>query len=107
MGHWISATPEGVEALLAAACEGMHPVHRGCFDALRVPLRIVPVVAHPGESVVVVAEHEGKLLYWSDIEAGWELQFPTSEGGIEDRGRNQFALSHLMWQLFGDPEKFA
>jgi hypothetical protein len=92
-----------VEALLERAVAGLHPAHRPLFAAMRVPLRSVPVAAHPGQRVFVVAEHEGRILYWSDIEDGWELELPDSDGGIADRGTSQFELSHLMWQLFGDP----
>ena len=71
---------------------------------MRVPLRAVPVAACAGEMVIVVAEHDGKILYWSDVEGGWELERPTAEGGIRCRGCSQFELGHIMWQLFGDPE---
>ena len=98
-------THEEIEALLTEEIDRLHPMHRDRFQAMRVPFRTVPVAAQPGESVVVVAEHAGKILYWSDVEDGWELELPTSEGGIEDRGCNQFELSHIMWQALGDPEQ--
>jgi hypothetical protein len=69
-----------------------------------VPFRTVSVDAYPGETVVVVAEHEGKILYYSDIEDGWELDAPTASGAIANRGASQFELQHIAWQLFGDPE---
>ncbi|MEM9566781.1 MAG: hypothetical protein AAF974_00600 [Cyanobacteria bacterium P01_E01_bin.34] len=68
-------------------------------------MRAVPVSKYPGESVFVVAEYEGQILYYSDVEDGWELELQATNGGIEDRGCNQFELSHLMWHVLGDPEK--
>ena len=77
--------------------------HRELLERLSVQARAVPIDAHPGEAVVVVGEHEGRLLYWSDVEGGWEVDKPTSTGGIAERGSSQFDLSHVAWQLFGDP----
>ena len=104
MIDWSLATLQEVEVLLDRSYEALHPLHRKLFDRMRVRSRLVPVDAHPGETVVVVAEHEGKILYYSDIEDGWELDDSSASGGVDDRGANQFELGHIMWQLFGDPE---
>jgi hypothetical protein len=71
---------------------------------MQVPPRAVRIAAYPAETVFVVAEHEGHMLYWSDVDEGWELESPDEHGGISERGANQYELSHIMWQLFGDPE---
>lgn len=104
MTSWRPATPRQVEVLLEKALGELHSEHRARFERLRIPLRTVAVSAPPGGRVVVVAEHEGKILYWSDIEEGWELEYPNEDGAIQIRGSGQFELSHLMYQLFGDPE---
>ena len=52
-----------------------------------------------------MAKHEGKFLYWSDIEDGWELEALQAGGALEDRGCNQFELQHIMYKLFGDPDQ--
>ena len=62
MGNWKPASREAVESLLASAVDRLHPAHRPLFAAMRVPLRSVPIAAHPGERVWVVAEHEGGVL---------------------------------------------
>lgn len=49
--------------------------------------------------MVAVAAFGDKLLYWSDIEEGWELAVPSSCGSIESRGCNQFELKHVLDQL--------
>ena len=93
-----------VETLLQEEIKELHPGHRLLFQKMRIPFKTVPVDAHPGEYVIVVAEYEGKMLYYSEIEEGWELEEPTSRGGITEREANQFELTHIMWQLFGDPD---
>jgi hypothetical protein len=52
-----------------------------------------------------VADHQGRILYYSDIEEGWAIERPDSAGGIADRDCSQFELSHVLWQVFGDPEQ--
>jgi hypothetical protein len=56
-----------------------------------------------GETVVVIAEIDGDILYYSDVEDGWELESPSQSGGVAFRGCNQFELGHLAHQRFGDP----
>ena len=100
---WKPTSLDWVLSHLNAELERLHPTHRSRFQRLLVEPRRAPVESHPGGSVVVVAEHEGRVLYWSDIEDGWELEHPTDAGGIPERGCNQSELSHIAWQLFGEP----
>jgi hypothetical protein len=102
MTSFTPPTKDEVEILLARAIAGLAPTHRACFAAITVPLRSVPVLDSPGENVYVVAEHEGRIIYWSDIEEGWEYERPNGSGGIDRRGCSQFELSHIAHQLFGE-----
>ncbi|KRD46211.1 hypothetical protein ASE52_16115 [Acidovorax sp. Root275] len=104
MTIWQSATLEEVEQLLADGLAAVHPLHRQKFDAIRITPRSVPVADTPGEFVYVVAEYQEQLLYYSDIEDGWELGVPNLRGGISSRGCNQLELSHVMHLIFGDPD---
>ena len=102
MEPWAPATKEEVETLLAKAVTQLTPSHRVGFEVIVVPLRKVPVLDSPGEFVFVVAEHVGKIIYWSDVEEGWECDTPNQSGGIDRRGCNQFELSHIAHQIFGN-----
>jgi hypothetical protein len=103
--RWRPLSREQIENELAAAVSSLHATHAARFAKLRVPLRLAPVTAHPGESVWVVAEHEGQMLYYSDVEGGWAIARANAAGGIADRDGSQLELSHVMTQLFGDPEQ--
>jgi len=105
MSGWEPASSKKVQVILDRGLDKLHPKHQSRFNEMRVPFRQVPIEDYPGEYVFVVAEHDGQILYWSDLEDGWELGVPTPMGGIQDRGCNQFELSHIMWQLFGDPDQ--
>src|SRR5690606_20080738 len=62
---------EQLEAELATAVSALQPAHAKRFAEIAVAPRLVPVASHPGEGVWVVAEHQGRILYYSDIEEGW------------------------------------
>ena len=104
METWQPATRDEVETLLNKGVAALHPLHRAHFERMRVAPRRVPVTSVPGEYVYVVAEFEGKVLYYADVEDGWELAALNEAGGITERGCNQFELTHIMHQLFGSPD---
>ena len=103
MMTWRPASKKEVESILAEDMSKLHPRHRALFESIRVSTRPIPVEDDLGQFVYVVGEHKGRVLYWSDIEEGWELEEPNVKGGINARGCNQFELSHIMYQTFGDP----
>jgi hypothetical protein len=95
--------PEAIEVLLEEDVAALHPTHRARFESIQVSPRRLAVNDRIGGSVWVVAEHGGGVIYWSDVEEGWEFGMPSAGGSLRTRGSNQLTLSHLMWQLFGDP----
>jgi hypothetical protein len=81
----------------------LHPQHRAALESALIDPRTVGVSDSPEEFVVAVAVLDKKLLYWSDLEEGWELEAADGRGNIASRGCNQFDLRHLLHQVFGDP----
>ena len=65
----------------------------------------IPIIAHPIErlgqieSVFVVARIGESLLFWEDVEEGFELAVADSDGVIRKYGASQFELSHIMLQI--------
>lgn len=102
MTTWRPASSKEVEQLLADGISALSALHRAQFERIRINPERISVADSPGEFVIAVARHEGRLLYYSDIEDGWELGEPNSNGGIDTRGTNQFDLAHLVFQIFGD-----
>jgi hypothetical protein len=49
----------------------------------------------------VIAEHQGRLLYYSELEEAWGISAPDAAGSITDPGSNVYQLAQLMNQLFG------
>jgi hypothetical protein len=102
---WQPATLEEVIEALALGLAKLHPIHLRQFENIRTTPRRVYISSAPEEFVYIVAEHQGKILYYSDIEEGWELEIPNVYGGIDARGCNQFELTHIMYQAFGNPSE--
>jgi len=98
-----STTIPEVTDLLEDALQTLDAAHRAALEKARITPRELPVADSPGEFVVAVAAFGDKLLYWSDVEEGWELERPNSQGGIVSRGCNQFELGHVMHQTLGSP----
>jgi hypothetical protein len=55
-----------------------------------------------GERVWVAATRDDHVLYWSDIEEGWEWERLGADGTLRKRGCNQFELSQIAQQILGD-----
>jgi hypothetical protein len=92
-----------VMSLLEQDMKSLHPAHGAALEKALVPARRILVADSPGESVVAVASIQGKLLYWSDTEDGWELDSLSADGSINSRGCSQLELGHITHQVFGEP----
>jgi hypothetical protein len=90
-----------VEGLLRLAEKSLRPAHIDALERALIAPRKVPVEDSPGEYVVAVAAFGQALLYWSDVEEGWELAVPNQAGTIASRGCNQFELAHVLHQAIG------
>jgi hypothetical protein len=92
-----------VESILTTQMELLPAAHRTALERALIVPRKVSVRGKSGGFVVAVAAFGERLLYWSDIEEGWELEQPDARGCITRRGCNQFDLRHLLYQVLGPP----
>jgi hypothetical protein len=103
--RWQPASKNEVEELLRQEIARLHPLHRERFQSMRVPLRQAPIADSAGESAFIVAELEGQVIYYEDVEEGFELIALNGRGEIPSRGYSQDPLSAVMYRLCGDPSK--
>ena len=97
-----SQIPQVIE-LLKADMQSLCPEHRAALEKARIAPREILVTDDPGAFVIAVANMNGKLLYWSEIEEGWELEPLNEAGEIPFRGTNQYELFHVLNQALGTP----
>lgn len=72
---------------------------RAFFATIRTPFRRVPI-RRLGltESVLIVAEFLGQVLYYEDVEEGFEWCVLNDSGEISEQGCHQFELAHVLSQ---------
>jgi hypothetical protein len=100
MSIWRPASRERVEAILEEHLRECTDTQRAQFDQIRIP-SVVWSIERSGrtESVFVVGRVGDSLLFWEDIEEGFELAVPDDDGVLRQYGASQFDLSHLMYRL--------
>lgn len=85
-----------VDAQLAQ-CSGED---RALFEQMRVPLRRISFDRGTfQEDVFVVAQAGTKLIYYDDIEDGFEVATPEADGVLRRVGCGQFELRHALAQI--------
>jgi hypothetical protein len=102
MIRWTPAPRDFVERILADQVARLSPVQLKQWQAIAVPLRSVPVASDPGQSVFVSAESHGRVVYFEDVEEGWNIAVLESNGTIADRGAEQDDLACVLSRLFQD-----
>jgi len=97
---WKPSTASEVTLRLERDIAQLTPNQRAWLTPRLVRAKQVPVASDPPHSVVVVAETAGTVLYWSDVEEGWEVDLLSPEGSIDQRSSNQFTLAQALgeWQ---------
>ena len=102
MGSNQPAIPATVEVRIDTELAGLHPAHIARFEAMRRPVRFTPIGSVAGEYVYIVAAHQGRVLYYSDIDDGWGIDIPDATGGIPNH-TELCRLAQIMNRLFGMP----
>lgn len=97
--------PSDVLELLHEQMASLPRAQRSALQRALILARKVPVADSPSEHVIAVASFGDRLLYWSDIEEGWEIEAPDERGRIPSRGSNQFALAQALWQELRTPRR--
>lgn len=89
-----------LETLLVKALEHCTQVQREAFAIHRTPPYKVPIRRFGTiEEVFVVAVFGSDVLYYEDVEEGFELARLDAEGMLPEHKCNQFELTHVLGQL--------
>lgn len=88
-----------LELVVAKQLQECSPSQQAAFASYRVPFYAVPMRRFGGlESVLVVAELPSGLLYYEDVEEGFEVG-KLEDGVLPDAPCQQFELAHVLHQL--------
>ena len=100
MTSWKSIDADELSRLVAAQLTECTEDERRLFEQHRVKFYPVPI-RRMGllEQVFVVAEFGDRVLYYEDIEEGFELAQLDLEGAVPCQGCSQFELRHVLGRL--------
>ena len=99
MESWQPITVSELEAIVAKQLLACSLKQQAAFAAYRVPFYPVPLSRLGSiESALVVAELPTGLLYFEDVEEGFEIGTLDSSGVLPDQGCNQLDLTHVLYR---------
>jgi hypothetical protein len=103
MTTWRPATRSEVESIVAEQLQACSPSQRQLFERYRVEPHSCPIERFGTiEQVYAVARRGKFLLFWEDIEEGFEWSRPEDDGVIRSYGSSQFELTHILYRLQGE-----
>lgn len=96
---WQPISLAELEELVAKELQRCTHNQKDAFARFRVQFYQVPIYRLGSlESVWVVAELPPGLLYYEDVEEGFELGVLGDDGALQNHGCNQYELSHALAQ---------
>lgn len=94
---WRPITVVELEALVAEQEARCSPAQRTAFASCRVSFYSAPFQrSHALEQVLIVAKLPSGLLYYEDVEEGFEVGALDADGILQDHGCNQWELTHAL-----------
>jgi hypothetical protein len=98
--RWSAATSEEIEERVERELRACPSDLAALFAAIRIPFRAVPILrsgAH--EQVFVIAEQDGVVVYYEDVEDGFNLSRLAPDGSIATPGHEQWRLRDALFHL--------
>ena len=97
---WLPATREEVEMRAAGELPACDRELARWFEQIRVEAFAVPIVRQGNtETVIAIARAAGHVIYFEDVEEGFNFSALDASGRIEQPGYEQWQLQHVLWQL--------
>ena len=97
MGTWVPCSREQVETIIAEQEADLSPERRALFEGIRVPLRPAGILrSGEMESIFVVAQLGNRVIYYEDIEDGFNISELAPDGTIANPGFEQWELGHAL-----------
>ena len=91
---------DALENEVASQCKDMNDEELAYFNKMRVPLESVKIERWGNtEYVFVVAKAGAAIIFYEDIEEGFEIAELNEQGAISDYGASQFTLQQVINQL--------
>jgi hypothetical protein len=100
MDSWQPVTLKELESLIAAQLADCSPDQQQLFERCKVAPRLTPIDRGGNiESVFVVAQARDLVMYYEDVENGFNISPLSPNGAIASPGYEQWELRHALRHL--------
>lgn len=97
MEEWQPATVEEVKRIVHRDLKACDDAQLAAFEKYSVEPYIAPIVrSGRNETVVVVARKQNQVIYWEDVEDGFNISPVSAEGRILEHWCNQDELAFAL-----------
>ncbi|QIL90512.1 hypothetical protein GNX18_12655 [Microbulbifer sp. SH-1] len=97
---WQPITEAELEKVIELQCSDLDQGDLEYFESIRVPLTYIKIERWGNsELVFMVAKSGSSVVYYEDIEEGFEISGLNEEGVVIGSSKNQFTLEHVVNQL--------
>jgi hypothetical protein len=100
MDTWQPISTEELDAIIAAQLADCSPEQRQFFDHCKIARHLAKIDRlGTTETVFVVARAGDLVLYYEDVEGGFNISSLRPDGSIASPGYEQWELRHALWHL--------
>jgi hypothetical protein len=93
-------TVKELESLIATQLANCSPDQQQLFERFKVAPRLTPIDRDGNiESVFVVAQVRDLVMYYEDVEEGFNISLLSPDGSIGSPGHEQWELRHALRHL--------
>ena len=107
MEEWCPIEKDELEQIIAADLAQCTPEQQAVFEQYRVPLRRAPIERYGKlEHVLIVAQRGDEVMYFDDIEEGFNFSPIDADGKILQHWCNQDELTYALWHWMGRHQEY-
>lgn len=107
MQTWQPASKDEVEKILEQQLKKCSDEQKTYFETIRVDLYPVKIFRYgPVEEVYVVAEKNSDVIYFEDVEDGFNISTINDKNELLKNGFEQFEIGHVLFQCINNLNSF-
>jgi hypothetical protein len=107
MEPWTPIEKDELEQIIREDLAACTPEQQAVFEQYRVPLRRAPIERYGKlEHVFIVAQRDDEVMYFEDIDEGFNFSPIDADGKILQHWCNQDELTYALWHWMGRPQEY-
>lgn len=99
-GTWTAATRDEIDEELRRGLDLCSPEQLAFLARVRIEPTLIPIERSGQlERVYMIARTSDRVVFWEDVEEGWEVATPDEDGVIRSYGASQWELPWALREL--------